>query len=123
MRFMTAIRPALIIPILAAGALPATRPQPAGAQAAPISQIKRIYGIIVGVDLTKQTIAFQKRNGRTIPLDISQALALQQVGVLPLNRPLAVWGIRGPDKLFHVQSIGHAAPTESESGPDTETGE
>jgi len=42
-------------------------------------------------------------------LDISQALLLQQVGVLPINRQVVLWGVRGPDKLFHVQSIGHAA--------------
>lgn len=124
MRFTTTIRPALIVAILLATALAAAmRAQPASAQAAAVSQIKRIYGTIVGVDLAQKTIAFKKRNGRTIPLDISQALALQQVGVLPLNRPIVLWGIRGPDKLFHVQSIGHAAPTESESGSDNDTGE
>ena len=124
MRFTTGIRPALIIAILLASGLPAAmRAQPASAQAAAVSQIKRIYGTIVGVDLAQKTIAFKKRNGRTIRLDISQAVALQQVGVLPLNRPIVLWGIRGPDKLFHVQSIGHAAPNENESSSDSDTGE
>ncbi len=124
MQVNTRIAPALVIATLVAGAsLIALRAQPAVAQTAPESQIKRIYGKIVSVDLVQQTIGFQGRNKKTIILDISQALALGQVGVLPLNRGLSLWGIRGPDKLFHVQSIGHAAPTESEWGSDTDTGD
>jgi hypothetical protein len=123
MRFVTRIRPALVVMLFLAGAVPAMRAQPADAQAAPVAQIKRIYGTLIAVDLVQQTVSFRKRNGKTILLDISQAQALQQVGVLPLNKPIVLWGIRGPDKLFHVQSIGHAAPTQREWGTDTETGE
>jgi hypothetical protein len=96
--------------------------QPADAQAAPLMQIRRIYGTLVGVDLSQKTISFRTRFGKIILLDISQALALEQLGVLPLNKPVVIWGVRGPDKLFHVQSIGHAAPTQSEWGDDNDTG-
>jgi hypothetical protein len=123
MRFMTTIRPALMLAALVATAAPvAMTAQPAGAQAAPIAQIRRIYGTLVGVDLTKKLLSLKKRNGQTVLLDISQALALQQVGVLPINRQVVLWGVRGPDKLFHVQSIGHGAPTPSEGGQDTDEG-
>jgi hypothetical protein len=121
---MTTIRPALVITVFLASALPAAMPvQPAGAQTAPAGQIRRIYGTIVGVDLSQKKIAFRTRNGKTVMLDISQAAALQQAGVLPLNKPVALWGVRGPDKVFHVQSIGHTAPTQRDWGDDDETGD
>ncbi|MDB5041796.1 MAG: hypothetical protein JWN27_2522 [Candidatus Eremiobacteraeota bacterium] len=124
MRFMTKIVPALMLPAVVATALPfAATPVPAGAQAAPVPQIKRIYGILVGVDLTKNLLSLKKRNGQIVLLDMSQAIALQQVGVLPINRQVVLWGIRGPDKMFHVQSIGHSAPTQSEWGDDNDSGD
>jgi hypothetical protein len=124
MQFRITMRPALMLAALAASAVPgAMTAQPAGAQAAPETEIKRIYGILVGTDLTTQLLSLKKRNGQTVLLDISQALSLEQVGVLPINRQVVVWGVRGPDKLFHVQSIGHSAPTQSEWGDDNETGD
>jgi hypothetical protein len=124
MRFMTTMRPALMCAALVATASPfAMTAQRAGAQAAPVAQIKRIYGILVGVDLTKQLLSLKKRNGQIVLLDMSQAIALQQVGVLPINRQVVLWGVRGPDKLFHVQSIGHSAPTQSEWGDDNDSGD
>jgi hypothetical protein len=124
MRFTTTIRPVLMLSALVATAAPlAMRAQPAGAQAAPVAQIRRIYGTLVGVDLTKKLLSLKKRNGQIVLLDISQALVLEQVGVLPINRQVVLWGVRGPDKLFHVQSIGHSAPTQSEWGDDNDTGE
>jgi hypothetical protein len=124
MRFMTTIRPALIIAVFLASTLSSAMiTQPADAQVAPAPQLHRIYGVLVGVDLANNQISFQKRNGKVILLDISQAVALQQVGVLPLNKPIAVWGVRGPDKLFHVQSIGHASPNVRNWGDDNDTGQ
>src|ERR1700730_13396064 len=124
MRFMTTMRPALVLAALAASVVPgAMTTQPAGAQAAPEAQIKRIYGTLVGIDLTTKLLSLKRRDGQTVLTDMTQALLLEQVGVLPINRQVVVWGVRGPDNLFHVQSIGHSAPTPSEWGDDNETGD
>jgi hypothetical protein len=144
MRFMTTFRPAVMLAVLVASVFQcAMTVQPAGAQTAPpttappttappttapptkapFSQIKRIYGILVGVDLTKKVLSLKKRNGQIVVLDISLALSLDETGVLPINRQIVVYGVRGTDKLFHVQSIGHSAPTPKEWGDDTDSGD
>jgi hypothetical protein len=124
MRFMTLIRRTLIVAMLVASTLPSVMtPQPANAQIAPFPKVRRIYGLLVGVDLVNNKISFQKRNGKVLLLDISQAVALQQLGALPLNKPISIWGVRGTDKLFHVQSIGHASPKQRNWGDDDDTGE
>lgn len=78
--------------------------------------------MLVAADLANRTISLKRRDGRLVVLDISQAARRQQLGVLPLNRPISVWGVRGTDKIFHVQSIGHAAPLQSDWGTDDDPG-
>lgn len=124
MRAITTIRLALAATTLVAIPSPLLlTARPASGQTAPLPQIRRIYGVLVSVDLTALTVGFQKRNGKTILVDISQAVSLDQLGVLPLTRPVVLWGVRGPDRLFHVQAIGHCAPSQRDWGNDDDSGE
>lgn len=73
--------------------------------------VRRIFGMIVSFDLTANTLVLQRRNGKQEVVDISIAAGLGQLGIMPLHRAVLLYGLRGTDGIFHVQSIGHAPPT------------
>lgn len=66
-----------------------------------------LTGVILAVNGPKLTLRL--RDGRYISVDIAQALRTGSQGVLPVNHPVIVYGIRGADGIFHVSSIGHAS--------------
>ncbi len=120
MDFIKSIRQTVIVgAVVASLATFSLGPDKAAAGEDP--HVKRIYGTIVSVDLTTNLLTFLRRNGKTVVVDISQAAVLNQLGALPLNTGVVLRGIRGPDKVFHVQSIGHAAPRAVEWGSDNDT--
>jgi|SRR5579864_2442104 len=66
-----------------------------------------LTGVILAVRGPKLTLRL--RDGRYIAVDIAQALRDGTQGVLPVNHPVIVYGIRGSDGIFHVSNIGHAS--------------
>lgn len=108
----------LRVAIVAGIAATALVPQLASAQVD--RNARSVYGTIVAVDLARNLLKFKRRNGTTIVVDIAPAAARDQLGPLPLDTGVVLSGVRGPDGVFHVQSIGHAAPRAIEWRADSD---
>ncbi|PZR60988.1 MAG: hypothetical protein DLM53_10055 [Candidatus Eremiobacter antarcticus] len=79
---------------------------------------EHISGVILAVN--GDALTLRRRNGKTITIDIAPARRAGNIGVLPRNRPVVVYGQRGSDGVFHVTSIGHSSPSMQNWPNDTQ---
>ena len=83
-----------------------------GAAGAPASAASNAFahhltGLIMAVNGSKMVLRL--RDGKYLSVDIAPARRSGATGVMPLNRPVTVYGSRGSDGVFHVTSIGHTS--------------
>jgi hypothetical protein len=65
----------------------------------------QVHGFIVRVEGSRLTL--RRRDGRLITVDISQALAAQHAGMLPLGQAIVVHGYIDARGILRVTNIGH----------------
>ncbi|HXW51211.1 MAG TPA: hypothetical protein VEJ41_04415 [Candidatus Acidoferrales bacterium] len=80
-----------------------------GGAPVPAAYAHRLTGVVLGVKGDR--LVLRLRTGRTIAVDISTARTSHRTGLLPLHEPVTVYGSLGTDGVFHVTSVGHAAPS------------
>ncbi len=87
----------------------------ASATASPSRQ-RRVVCVILSVQGSTMTV--RKRSGKQLNVDISQAQADATTGIMPLNKPVVLFGFRSTDMVFHVTSIAHSSPEWNDNAPD-----
>ena len=98
-----AARAAAALPLFAGASAAVAASAPATAFA------HHLTGTVVAV--TGASLSLRLRTAEQVSIDLTAAQQKGQLGVLPLGRPVTVYGERGSDGRFHATSIGHAAPT------------
>jgi hypothetical protein len=76
-----------------------------------------LTGTIVGV--RGNWLALRLRGGQFVQVNIAAARVNGRTGVLPQGHAVVVYGSYTADGVFHVTSIGHAAPSAADWPPDT----